>query len=104
MLDAPGKRDFTYLRTGEGWLYLVAVIDLFSGMVIGWAMAEHMRASLCSRDCTADSEGSGMPGWRPDSLLEGSFSQRRPTRIGYSNHRQTVICHATLALRRQGDW
>lgn len=61
MLDADGKRDFTstvpgtrlvgditYLRTGEGWLYLATVIDLFSGMVIGWAMAEHMRASLCT--------------------------------------------------------
>lgn len=61
MLDATGKRDFTstmpgtrlvgditYLRTGEGWLYLATVIDLFSGMVIGWAMAGHMRASLCT--------------------------------------------------------
>jgi transposase InsO family protein len=61
MLDDQGKRDFTstvpgtrlvgditYLRTGEGWLYLATVIDLFSGMVIGWAMAEHMRASLCT--------------------------------------------------------
>ena len=38
----------SYLRTGEGWLYLATVIDLFSGMVIGWAMAEHMRASLCT--------------------------------------------------------
>ncbi|BCW48008.1 hypothetical protein StoSoilB13_03500 [Arthrobacter sp. StoSoilB13] len=61
MLDAKGKRDFTstvpgtrlvgditYLRTGEGWLYLATVIDLFSGMVIGWSMAAHMRAGLCT--------------------------------------------------------
>ncbi|WP_442858655.1 IS3 family transposase [Arthrobacter sp. 9V] len=61
MLDAKGNRDFTstvpgtrlvgditYLRTGEGWLYLATVIDLFSGMVIGWSMAAHMRASLCT--------------------------------------------------------
>jgi transposase InsO family protein len=41
-------RDITYLRTCEGWLYLATVIDLFSGMVIGWAMAEHMRAGLCN--------------------------------------------------------
>ena len=35
--------DITYLRTGEGWLYLATVIDLFSRRVIGWSLAEHMR-------------------------------------------------------------
>ena len=46
---APGTRlvgDITYLRTGEGWLYLATVIDLCTRMVVGWAMADHMRASL----------------------------------------------------------
>ncbi|WP_249203913.1 IS3 family transposase [Brevibacterium sp. SMBL_HHYL_HB1] len=59
MLDADGNRDFssqapgtrlcgdiTYLRTGEGWLYLATVLDLCTGMVIGWSMADHMRSSL----------------------------------------------------------
>ncbi|MET3144179.1 UNVERIFIED_ORG: transposase [Arthrobacter sp. UYEF2] len=36
----------TYLRTGEGWLYLATVIDLCTRMVVGWSMADHMRASL----------------------------------------------------------
>ncbi len=47
--DTPGTRlvgDITYLRTDQGWLYLATVIDLCTRMVIGWAMAEHMRASL----------------------------------------------------------
>ena len=39
--------DITYLRTGEGWLYLATVIDLTTRMVVGWAMADHMRASIC---------------------------------------------------------
>jgi transposase InsO family protein len=46
---APGQRlvgDITYLPTGEGWLYLATVIDLFNREVIGHAMAEHMRADL----------------------------------------------------------
>ena len=46
---APGQRlvgDITYLRTGEGWLYLATVIDLATRMVVGWQMAEHMRTSL----------------------------------------------------------
>jgi putative transposase len=45
----PGQRlvgDITYLRTGEGWLYLATVIDLATRMVVGWQMAEHMRTSL----------------------------------------------------------
>jgi transposase InsO family protein len=38
--------DITYLKTGEGWLYLATVIDLTTRMVIGWQMADHMRTSL----------------------------------------------------------
>lgn len=38
--------DITYLRTGEGWLYLATVIDLFSRRVIGWSVAAHMRTEL----------------------------------------------------------
>ena len=45
----PGDRlvgDITYLRTGEGWLYLATVIDLATRMVTGWQLASHMRTSL----------------------------------------------------------
>jgi putative transposase len=38
--------DVTYLRTWEGWLYLAAVQDAFSRRIVGWAMADHMRAEL----------------------------------------------------------
>ncbi len=38
--------DITYLRTGEGWLYLAAVQDTYSRAIVGWSMATHMRASL----------------------------------------------------------
>ena len=38
--------DITYLRTGEGWLYLAAVQDTYSRQIVGWSMATHMRASL----------------------------------------------------------
>lgn len=47
----PGDRlvgDITYLRTGEGWLYLATVIDLHNREVVGWSMAEHMRTELIS--------------------------------------------------------
>jgi putative transposase len=38
--------DITYLKTGEGWLYLATVIDLATRMVVGWQLATHMRTSL----------------------------------------------------------
>ena len=38
--------DITYLSTWEGWLYLAAVQDAFSRRIVGWAMADHMRAEL----------------------------------------------------------
>jgi len=38
--------DFTYIETGEGWLYLAVVLDLFSRKVIGWAMSETMDTAL----------------------------------------------------------
>jgi putative transposase len=38
--------DITYLPTWEGWLYLAAVQDAFSRKIVGWAMADHMRAAL----------------------------------------------------------
>jgi putative transposase len=38
--------DVTYLRTGEGWLYLAAVQDAYSRQIVGWSMASHMRATL----------------------------------------------------------
>ena len=38
--------DITYLRTGEGWLFLATVIDLFSRRVIGWSAAAHLRTEL----------------------------------------------------------
>jgi putative transposase len=45
----PGTKlvgDITYLPTGQGWLYLATVLDLATREVIGYAMAEHMRAEL----------------------------------------------------------
>ncbi len=38
--------DITYLRTRQGWAYLVVIIDLFSRKIVGWSMAEHMRSNL----------------------------------------------------------
>jgi transposase InsO family protein len=38
--------DISYIATGEGWLYLAAVLDLATRKVVGWAMRDHMRTEL----------------------------------------------------------
>jgi transposase InsO family protein len=38
--------DITYIRTWEGWLYLASVMDCYGRRIVGWAMADHMRAEL----------------------------------------------------------
>ena len=38
--------DITYIWTDEGWLYLAVVMDLYSRMVVGWALSERMTATL----------------------------------------------------------
>ncbi len=38
--------DITYIRTGEGWLYLCVVVDLFSKLVVGWSMGPRQDRSM----------------------------------------------------------
>jgi transposase InsO family protein len=38
--------DITYIPTGEGWLYLAGHKDLFTGEIVGYAMAERMTKNL----------------------------------------------------------
>jgi putative transposase len=47
--SAPNQKwvaDFTYVATGEGWLYLAVVLDLYSRMVVGWSMQKDMSTQL----------------------------------------------------------
>jgi transposase InsO family protein len=48
--DAPDRKwccDITYIPTGEGFLYVAAVMDLCSRRIVGWSMADHLRTELC---------------------------------------------------------
>ena len=72
--DQPNRKwiaDFTYVWTAEGWLYVAAVIDLFSRRVVGWSMKAEMNAQLVT-------DALLMAVWRrgrPDALLHHSDSQ-----------------------------
>src|SRR5512132_1680132 len=69
--SAPNRKwiaDFTYVWTAEGWLYVAAVIDLFSRRVVGWSMRAAMTAQLVT-------DALVMAIWRrgkPDALLHHS--------------------------------
>ena len=39
--------DISYIETGEGWLYLAAIKDLATREIVGWSMADHLKAGLC---------------------------------------------------------
>lgn len=44
--DKAWVSDITYVWTGEGWLYLVVFIDLWSRRVLGWSMSDRMQADF----------------------------------------------------------
>ena len=49
--DAPDEvwvTDITYIETGEGWLYLAAILDLYSRRVVGWAMSDRLTTPLAT--------------------------------------------------------
>lgn len=56
--------DITYIATDEGWLYLTAVLDLFSRQVVGWSMTDHMQTS-----CVTDALRMAWFRRRPDAGL-----------------------------------
>jgi transposase InsO family protein len=45
-LDHLWVSDITYVRTDEGWLYLATILDACSRRVVGWSLADHLRAEL----------------------------------------------------------
>ena len=45
--DTVWLADISYLPTDEGWLYLAVIEDMASREIVGWSMADHLRAELC---------------------------------------------------------
>jgi putative transposase len=91
--------DITYIPTGEGWLYLAVILDLFTRKVVGWAMRDHMRAELTIAALTMaiqrrrpgpglihHSDRGSQPGfkWWSQRLPEPIAAPRRAPRRGFS--------------------
>jgi putative transposase len=73
--------DITYLRSGEGWLYLAAVQDTYSRQIVGWSMATHTRATLVV------------------DALQMALARRRPGR-GLIHHSDQGSQYVSLAFGR----
>jgi putative transposase len=69
--------DATYVPTGEGFLYLAVVLDVFSRRVVGWAMSNHLYTELMLR------------------ALDMALLQRRP---------EGVIHHSDQGCQGEFNW
>jgi transposase InsO family protein len=47
--DSVWCADITYIRTATRWVYLAAIIDVATRMIVGWSMADQMRTELVER-------------------------------------------------------
>jgi len=97
---APNRRwiaDFTYIWTAEGWLYVAAVIDLFSRRVVGWSMSATMTAELVT-------DALVMAIWRrgkPDALIHHSD---RGSQYTSDQFQRLIADHGvTCSMSRSGN-
>jgi transposase InsO family protein len=73
--------DITYVETGQGWLYLATVMDLYSRRIVGWAMQDHLRAEL------------------PLAALRMAISAKRPG-AGLIHHSDRGVQYASADYRK----
>ena len=96
--DAPNQKwvaDFTYIWTAEGWLFVAAVLDLFSRKVVGWSMQCNMTSQLVADALT-------MAVWRrgkPLALLHHSDQGSQYTSEHFQNllRAQGITCSMSRA-------
>lgn len=82
--QAPNRKwvsDISYIATGEGWLYLAVIMDLFSRRIVGWAMDRTLSDELTR------------------SALRMALEQRKP-KPGLLHHSDQGRQYASLAYRQ----
>ncbi len=89
--------DITYVATGEGWLYVAAILDLYSRRIVGWAASERIDTALV------------LAAWNmalchrqpPAGLL---FHSDRGVQYASLQHRQALdIAQAIASMSRKGN-
>lgn len=82
--------DITYLLTAEGWLYLAAVLDLYSRRLIGWSMQETLETGLPLSALEMALAGRG----RPEKVIHHSD---RGVQYASAAYRQVLNDHGFIA-------
>jgi putative transposase len=78
--DEVWASDLTYIRTGQGWLFLAVVLDLYSRRVVGWAFSQNLAAEL------------------PVAALKMALTYRKPTG-GLLHHSDRGCQYASVEYR-----
>ena len=87
--------DITYIRTWEGWLYLASVMDCYSRRIIGWAIADHLRAEL-----VVDALEMAVARRRPDAgLVHHSDQGSQYTSLVFTRRCRTVGIDMSMGSR-----
>jgi len=89
--------DITYIWTREGWMYLAAILDLFSRRVVGWSIDSHIDRSLA-----LDALAMALKTRRPEpGLLHHSDRGIQYASVEYQSQLQDrgIIC----SMSRKGD-
>lgn len=95
--DQAWVADITYIRTEQGWLYLAAVLDLYSRKVVGWAMAPNMASGLV---CTALQMAISLRQPRPGLIVHTD----RGSQYASQEHRALLTKHNFVAsMSRKGN-
>lgn len=89
--------DITYLWTQEGWLYLAAILDLFSRRVVGWALAGNMQEGLI-KEALSMAIAKRCP---TGELMHHSDRGSQYASLGY----QDLLCEhqITVSMSRKGN-
>jgi putative transposase len=89
--------DITYLPTGEGWLYLAVVLDLCSRAVVGWSLADHMRAELVN-------QALAMAIWQRQPAAGLIMPTDRGSQYGADSYQQLLTQHGMQpSMSRKGN-
>ena len=95
--DAAWCADLTYIWTGEGWLYLAIILDLFSRRILGWSAKSTMARSI-----VLEALGSALRLRQPSrGLLHHSD---RGSQYASDDYRKTLrAAGVTCSMSRKGD-
>lgn len=98
--DRPNQKwvgDITYVWTSAGWLYLAVVMDVYSRLIIGWAMSERMTATLATDALT-------MALWRRSFPKGVLFHSDRGSQYASKSFQDLLETHALVgSMSKKGD-